>query len=45
MQSVNAPQRICKRYIYGNGEKIKRVYGYSRLEHLPRLVNPLLLSQ
>ena len=31
--------------IYGNGEKIKRVYGYSRLEYLPRLVNPLLLSQ
>jgi hypothetical protein len=27
-----------------NGEKIKRVYGYSRLEYLPRLVNPLVLS-
>ena len=31
--------------IYDNGERIKRVYGYSRLEYLPRLVNPLLLSQ
>ena len=31
--------------IYDNGERIKRVYGYSLLEYLPRLVNPLLLSQ